>query len=299
MFRYKGFSIICLFLLLSDLSFGATKKDIAELYVATFNRASDADGLAYWDKSAEISTELEDIEDIAQAMLSSAEAHSIYAGLNRENTIIKMYENLFNRVVTKDDDGVIYWASGGGSTVPLNSMILALINGALNDDKEILNNKTLVGLAFAEAGLNNTDFAISIFDSVTIGSYPKLCIIPQLVTNKFPNAIAGQDEYITQGTTVTLDASSSYDHDGTIISYEWKEGNKVLSNEVIFSKSDFSVGTHTITLTVVDDENLISMDTINIHVSSDISNYNIIKKYFIGTSQELVCEPIVILDSPL
>ncbi len=297
MFKYKGFTIICLFLMLSDLSFAATKKDIAELYVATFNRASDADGLAYWDKSAEVSTELDDIEDIAQAMLLSPEANSIYSGLSREDTIIKMYENLFNRTVTKDDDGVIYWTTGEGSTVPLKSLILALINGALSYDKEILNLKTLVGLAFAEAGLNNTEYATSILGSVTLDFYAKTCIIPQLVPDKsFPDANAN---VTTVGTSVTLDASDSTDQDGTIISYEWKEGNKVLSNEVIFSKSDFTIGSHTITLTVTDDENLIDMDTINIHVSSDISNYNTIKKSSIRTSQELVCEPIVIFDSPL
>lgn len=148
----------------------ATKQQIAELYVATFNRAADASGLAYWDGSASVSSTLTNIEDIAKAMLASTEASAIYAGLSREDTVIKMYSNLFNRTVDAADSGVIYWTSGAGASVSSDSMILALVNGALGADKQTIDNKVTVGQAFAAAGNNDVAQAISVMQDVTSNS---------------------------------------------------------------------------------------------------------------------------------
>jgi hypothetical protein len=148
----------------------ATRQEIAKLYVATFNRAADASGLAYWDGTGAVTTSLTDIEDIASAMLESPEAAALYAGLDREATVIKMYDNLFNRTVDGTDTGVIYWVSGGGSTVDLNLMIKALIDGALGADKTTINNKATVGTAFADAGLDSISQAISVMQDVTSDS---------------------------------------------------------------------------------------------------------------------------------
>ena len=51
--------------------------------------------------------------------------------------------------------------------------------------------------------------------------------------------------------SLTLDGSNSYDPDGTITSYEWKKGATVLGIDEIITY-DFTVGTHTVTLTVTD-----------------------------------------------
>ncbi len=148
----------------------ATRQEIAKLYVATFNRAADASGLAYWDGTGPVTTGLTDIEDIAAAMLESPEAAALYSGLDREATVIKMYDNLFNRTVDGSDTGVIYWVNGGGSTVDLNLMIKALIDGALGTDKTTINNKATVGTAFADAGLDSVSQAISIMQDVSSDS---------------------------------------------------------------------------------------------------------------------------------
>lgn len=77
-----------------------------------------------------------------------------------------------------------------------------------------------------------------------------------------PITSAGVDQAVRVGTSVTLDGSGSTDSDGTIMSYEWKEGSTVLSNNVSFTKSDYSIGTHTITLTVTDNDGLKTSDTV-------------------------------------
>ena len=86
-------------------------------------------------------------------------------------------------------------------------------------------------------------------------------------TNTAPTAVAGDDVSITEGDTVSFDASNSSD-DVSVDSYQWSEGNTTLSDSITFSKSDFSVGTHTIVLTVTDDKGLTGTDTIVITVEA-------------------------------
>ncbi|HHB94377.1 MAG TPA: BspA family leucine-rich repeat surface protein, partial [Campylobacterales bacterium] len=53
---------------------------------------------------------------------------------------------------------------------------------------------------------------------------------------------------------VTLNGSDSYDIDGDIVSYQWKDGSNILSTDASFTKGDFSIGEHNITLTVTDND---------------------------------------------
>ncbi len=88
--------------------------------------------------------------------------------------------------------------------------------------------------------------------------------------NDLPVAAAGADRTITFGNSVTLDGSGSYDKDGSVTSYLWQEGTQTLSTDASFSKSDFSVGTHTVTLTVTDNEGGVSAsDSVKIYVNAD------------------------------
>jgi len=148
----------------------ATRDEIAKLYVATFDRAADADGLAYWiSDGTSATTSLTDIEDLASAMTDSAEYKALYDGMDREHIVTAMYNNLFDRA--PDASGLTYWVSGDGATVPVDELIIALINGAKDDDagqdKTIMDNKATVGLAYADAGLNDVAEAKTILSGVT------------------------------------------------------------------------------------------------------------------------------------
>jgi hypothetical protein len=84
--------------------------------------------------------------------------------------------------------------------------------------------------------------------------------------NQAPVADAGSDQEVIDldedsNETVTLDASNSYDLDGTIVSYEWKEDANLLGSDVVINLN-LDVGGHTILLTVTDNEGAMDSDII-------------------------------------
>jgi len=70
---------------------------------------------------------------------------------------------------------------------------------------------------------------------------------------------------VRPNTEVKLDAEYSRDYDGEIVSYEWKEGNQVLGNESTLIKK-FSIGEHSIILTIKDNDGEIDTQAIIINV---------------------------------
>ena len=256
----------------------SAREEIAKLYVATFNRAADADGLAYWvsDGTAN-TTSLTNMEDIASAMLQSPEAASLYAGLDRENTIIKMYDNLFNRTVDKNDSGIEYWSSGDGSSVSINEMIMALINGALDNengnDLSTIVNKGSVGLLFADAGLNNISQAMSIMEPITSDSgtitnaisYIQELLNGATTTVITPNGVGDtvSIENFTAGDVIDFPDSNvsikNYDLDDGLVLLTWHDDN----------------GTNDTTVTV---NGIAASDDINLF---DVSEFNTV--YGAGT----------------
>ncbi len=89
--------------------------------------------------------------------------------------------------------------------------------------------------------------------------------IPKLVGNQPPIANAGSDQTKNDADgngieTFTLNGSASSDPDGTITAYGWREGNIILGTTAIITTS-FSVGSHTVTLNVTDNNNTSSIDT--------------------------------------
>jgi hypothetical protein len=90
--------------------------------------------------------------------------------------------------------------------------------------------------------------------------------------NDLPVANAGPDQTLTDtdgsgAETVTLDGSASSDPDGTITSYEWKEGTTVLGSTSSITL-DLTVGVHDITLTVTDNNLGVGSDTVQVRVNS-------------------------------
>ncbi|OGZ41615.1 MAG: hypothetical protein A3C80_00225 [Candidatus Ryanbacteria bacterium RIFCSPHIGHO2_02_FULL_45_43] len=89
--------------------------------------------------------------------------------------------------------------------------------------------------------------------------------------NMLPVANAGSDKTVTDNDNngsepVTLDGSGSYDPDGSIVAFEWKEGPSVFGTSALIVK-DFAVGIHTVTLTVTDDKGAASLDEVVVTVN--------------------------------
>lgn len=90
--------------------------------------------------------------------------------------------------------------------------------------------------------------------------------------NQLPVADAGSDQMVSDsdglpGESVTLDGSGSSDPDGTIVSYAWTEGGTEIATGVNLTVS-LSDGSHTITLTVTDDDGATDTDIVTITVDA-------------------------------
>jgi len=92
------------------------------------------------------------------------------------------------------------------------------------------------------------------------------------VTNAPPTANAGPDQTVVDtdedgSETVTLAASASTDSDGTIASYEWRNGSTVIGTSQVLSTS-LPVGIHTVTLVVTDNDGSSDFDSVVVEVKA-------------------------------
>ena len=139
------------------------QKEIIELYIATFNRAPDYDGLSYW--LEKITEDQWSIDDIALSFFDQEETQSKYpTELDNEEFLNEIYNNVLGR--DPDQEGVNYWLEElDNGTLLKSDMIIAIINGAKADtgtqeDKQYLENKTEAGYYYAvELELNDLDIA--------------------------------------------------------------------------------------------------------------------------------------------
>ena len=86
-----------------------------------------------------------------------------------------------------------------------------------------------------------------------------------------PVAHAGPDRTLTDSggdgmELVTLDGSTSSDPDGAIVAYEWRDGSTVVAS-IAAPSVWLSVGTHTMTLRVTDDDGAIATDSVVVTIN--------------------------------
>jgi thermitase len=151
---------------------------------------------------------------------------------------------------SSDPDGTIAnyeWIENGVSIGSGATPLIALANGTHTIILQVMDNQ----------GTTDTD-------SVTITVNPP-------APNSPPVANAGADRAVTDndgnGTeSVTLNGSGSSDSDGSIMSYQWYEGSVVAATGATPTAS-FSVGTHTLTLLVTDDDGATATDSVVVTVN--------------------------------
>ncbi len=96
----------------------------------------------------------------------------------------------------------------------------------------------------------------------------RLDVIVTPQQNVAPVANAGADKDIVLGETVTLDGSASNDPDGNIVEYQWLDADgALLATGISYSYAPDSVGTHTLTLKVKDNQDKTSTDTVDVNVA--------------------------------
>jgi hypothetical protein len=166
-----------------------------------------------------------------------------------------------------------------GGMVQLNGSASSDVdNDSLTYSWSFLSKPTNSSATISDNSLVNPTFTADINGTYTIqlivndgeldsNSDSVVITVSNQVVLKNPIAVAKVNESnITEGVTVTFDGNSSYDTDGTILSYEWRENGAVLSTNKIFSLNNLTVGVHTITLKVMDDDGLIGTDSVVVTV---------------------------------
>jgi len=125
---------------------GTQFKALAEVYVAYFNRAADAEGLYFWaDKLAEGM----DMATIASYFSQSAEAKALYPNTADTSAFVTaVYANVLGR--TPDAEGFEFWTTNlnNGSMQPA-TFVLSIIGGAQGADITYLSKKADLGVYFA------------------------------------------------------------------------------------------------------------------------------------------------------
>ncbi|MCK5871657.1 MAG: DUF4214 domain-containing protein, partial [Methylococcales bacterium] len=163
------------------------KETIIELYSAYFNRAADASGITFWEKSFEIyfrntsqslatsAREKITLSFIASDISNSTEYKGLYpATLNNSLYIDKIYKNLLGR--DADSGGKEFWINHlNKGTMNLNEAIIHIIEGAKSNtstqgklDASFIQNKTAVSIYVVESlKLEDVSAVSSLWNNIT------------------------------------------------------------------------------------------------------------------------------------
>lgn len=128
---------------------------IQQMYVAFFNRPADFQGLRTWEAFSAGKTEAELKKAISAEFAKSDEYTIVFKGMNYNQIVTKVYQNLLNR--DPDVPGLQNWVDHlvkGTSTVA--SLVTDIIRDAGAGDVDTIKNKTAAASKFTEA-LNTTD----------------------------------------------------------------------------------------------------------------------------------------------
>lgn len=132
--------------------------DVQSLYVGLLGRSADPAGLQYWSNQLDSGTiSLEQLR--ANIVNEQPEYLSGIGSQSRSEAVSSIYENLFNR--PPEAEGQSYWVTGGGKDVNFDQLVLALINGASEEDTTALSNRVEVANTFTEASKQTDGFNIS------------------------------------------------------------------------------------------------------------------------------------------
>ncbi len=86
--------------------------------------------------------------------------------------------------------------------------------------------------------------------------------------NNRPTVNAGRDKTANINETITITGMAN-DSDGTVVAYEWRDGDKLLATTESFEFFPTIAGTHTLVLTVTDDKGLTASDDVVVTVIGD------------------------------
>jgi len=115
----------------------ANNQNVTKLYIASFDRTPDTEGLSYWVNKSNFQ-----LEQIATSFFDQDEMKAKYPTTTTTDNFVKsVYKNLFNREA--EEDGLTYWTNRlDKKDISSSEFILAVVNGATGTDATILETKT-------------------------------------------------------------------------------------------------------------------------------------------------------------
>ncbi len=131
-----------------------TSAQVQQLYVAYLGRAADKAGLDYWLNELNGDEPTLTLENLRSNFVNEQPEYTdAYAGLSRNDTVVKIYNNLFGRA--PDAAGLAYWSTGGGASVNVDQLLTAFIAGASATDAKVIANKVLVSEVYTSTAGDN------------------------------------------------------------------------------------------------------------------------------------------------
>jgi len=135
-----------------------TIESVQQLYVAYFNRPAEPTGLNYWVNA--IQNNGGTLTDVSRAFAATTEYQAQFANMSSDQIIVKIYDNLFNRL--PDQSGLNYWSGNLQSgKLTINFIVDAIASSAVNNptvspaDTAAINSKTQAAVKFTD--LLNSD----------------------------------------------------------------------------------------------------------------------------------------------
>ena len=152
----------------------SAEEQIAELYVATFDRAPDQEGLNYWVEQYNNGMSL---DDISKSFFDQKETEDMYHGLDNDAFVDSVYDHVLDR--KPDSSGAQYWKGELDSGhITKDEFILAILNGAKShpQDHKHLKDKTEIGLTYAKEDLNDVEKAKEVIHNYKSHHNKDLCM---------------------------------------------------------------------------------------------------------------------------
>ena len=144
--------------------------EIAEIYISTFGRAPDKEGLAYW--TQEVLLGNMSVAQVNKSFFEQEETKAMYNGATNEEFLNSVYKNVLGREA--DQEGYDYWIKEfENGTFTQDSFIQAMIKGAKAEtgdvnDFMLLQNRVNTGLLYAkEIGVADSALAKQIIGDIT------------------------------------------------------------------------------------------------------------------------------------
>jgi thermitase len=198
---------------------------------------------------------------------------TIHGGLNLHNAMSLGSTNVSPVANAGSDQTVTDSGGDGAEFVTLNGSASSDSDGTIVG-YEWREGSTIIASVVAPAvwlSVGTHTLTLQVTDDHGATGTDSVVVTVNAAPNLPPVANAGSDQVVTDNNgdgaeLVTLNGAASSDSDGTIVTYEWREGGAVVGTGATPTVS-FTVGTHTLTLRVTDEDGGTGTDSVVVTVN--------------------------------